>query len=288
VFDGIERFCIGLAKKVLIADVLGEVANQAFVDDLTLITPGFAWLGLICYSMQIYFDFSGYSDMAIGLGLMLGFRFTENFDRPYLSRSITEFWTRWHITLSNWMKDYLYIPLGGNRVSARRTLVNIWIVFLLSGLWHGAQWTFVVWGAFHGLFLSIEKYSMRERLRVPQLLRVPLTFLIVLCGWVFFRCESLSQAGNYFRTLSLYGALEARGNAMSLATVQSYHWFTLVVALSLTFVAPPLLSRREQMAGLLFRVPGLQLRFLSILLMYTFSVMALAAAEFHPFIYFRF
>ncbi len=155
--SGIQRFIYGLAKKVLIANPLGLVADQVFAISGGDLTTGTAWLGLVCYTLQIYFDFSGYSDMAIGLGRMLGFRFLENFNYPYISRSIKEFWRRWHISLSSWFRDYLYIPLGGNKKGKLRTYQNLLIVFCLCGLWHGASWTFLVWGLFHGVFLILER-----------------------------------------------------------------------------------------------------------------------------------
>jgi alginate O-acetyltransferase complex protein AlgI len=150
---GFYRFCLGLSKKVLVANAVGAYADDVFGTNITLQSGTTAWLGLLCYTMQIYFDFSGYSDMAIGLGKMMGFTFPENFNNPYTSQSITEFWRRWHITLGAWMRNYLYIPLGGNRVSNLRLYFNLWIVFLASGLWHGASWNFIIWGAYHGAFL---------------------------------------------------------------------------------------------------------------------------------------
>ncbi|MEM6964846.1 MAG: MBOAT family O-acyltransferase [Bacteroidota bacterium] len=196
--SGIFRFIIGLSKKVLIANVLGGVVDEIFRLPPSDIPTGLAWLGIIAYSLQIYFDFSGYSDMAIGLAKILGFRFPENFNFPYISQSITEFWRRWHITLSSWMRDYLYIPLGGNRVSQRRLYINLWTVFLISGFWHGAAWTFVVWGAFHGLFLILDRLFLINFLeRVGKLPAIMITYGIVLLGWVFFRCENLGDALQY-------------------------------------------------------------------------------------------
>ncbi|WP_406720783.1 MBOAT family protein [Thioclava litoralis] len=190
VADGFARFTIGLAKKVLLADAIAPLADLAF----TTADPAspVAWLGAVAYMLQLYFDFSGYSDMAIGLGMIMGFRFTENFNTPYVSRSITEFWRRWHISLSVWLRDYLYIPLGGNRFGTARTYFNLWIVMVLGGLWHGANWTFVIWGAWHGTWLALERAKI-----VPQgngALSVLRTLLTVLVGWVFFRAADLDQA----------------------------------------------------------------------------------------------
>jgi alginate O-acetyltransferase complex protein AlgI len=185
---GFYRFIIGLSKKVLIANTLGSVVDTIFatpVDDIGTLT---SWLGIIAYSFQIYFDFSGYSDMAIGIGRMIGFKFPENFNNPYTSQSISEFWRRWHMTLGNWMRDYLYIPLGGNRVDSKfRLYFNLWFVFLISGLWHGSSWKFVVWGAFHGFFLVMDRlFLLKLTSKIGKIPRVVLTYIITLIGWVIF------------------------------------------------------------------------------------------------------
>jgi alginate O-acetyltransferase complex protein AlgI len=201
-FSGIWRFCLGLGKKVLVANALAVPANRVFAADPATLPAAAAWVGVLCFAFQIYFDFSGYSDMAIGLGRMMGFELLENFNCPYVAGSFTEFWRRWHISLSNFMREYLYIPLGGNRVPRYRMYLNLWVVFLLCGLWHGASWLFVAWGAYHGLFLSLEKkFSGWTRGRLPRLVAVPLTFLLVSVGWVFFRCglpeRTIVEAGRY-------------------------------------------------------------------------------------------
>jgi len=187
---GAAIFSIGLAKKVLLANPCGKVADLAF--DAGSVAPLDAWYGVVAYAWQIYFDFSGYSDMAIGLGLMLGFVFPKNFDSPYKSKSITEFWRRWHISLSTWLKDYLYLPLGGNRRGEARTYVNLAMVMLLGGLWHGAAWTFVAWGALHGGMLAFERRLGKEPAywRLPRVVRIAITFFLVLVGWVFFRARA--------------------------------------------------------------------------------------------------
>ena len=199
---GTWRFLLGLGRKVLIANPLGLVADKVFGHDLASLPLPYAWVGIVCYTFQIYFDFAGYSDMAIGLARMMGFEFLENFNRPYTARSITEFWRRWHISLSNFMRDYLYIPLGGNRVAPWRNKLNLWLTFLASGLWHGASWNFIFWGAYHGTLLSVEKTAGRERMaRVPGWLAWPVTFLLVLIGWIFFRADSLSHAGLFLERM---------------------------------------------------------------------------------------
>lgn len=199
---GFVRFSIGLGKKVLIANVLGEYSRELlYKTDGLHLNSGTVWLGMLAYTFQIYFDFSGYSDMAIGLGKMLGFKFPENFDRPYTSASITEFWRKWHITLGDFMKNYLYIPLGGNKVSNWKIYRNLIIVFFLSGLWHGDNWTFIFWGLFHGVWLVLDRLFLLKILSKVKFIAVPITFIIVLNGWVLFQADSLSTALNQFKLM---------------------------------------------------------------------------------------
>lgn len=202
VFSGIWRFSLGLGKKVLVANALAVPADRVFAADAASLPAAAAWVGILCFAFQIYFDFSGYSDMAIGLARMMGFELLENFNCPYIAASFTAFWRRWHISLSNFMREYLYIPLGGNRVPRYRMYLNLWVVFLLSGLWHGADWAFVAWGAYHGLFLSLDKMcSGWTTRRMPKWFAVPLTFLLITISWVFFRCglgeRTVAEAGTY-------------------------------------------------------------------------------------------
>lgn len=196
--SGLYRFVLGLAKKVLIADALIPIVELSFGASDFGATQ--AWLGLIAFAFQIYFDFSGYSDMAIGLGKMMGFDFPENFNWPYVARGFQDFWGRWHMTLSNFMRDYLYIPLGGSRVSLPRVIRNLWIVFLLSGLWHGASWNFVIWGAWHGLFISIDRWTGVFK-KLPGFISTVITFLLVSLGWIWFRAETLVESTHYFSSL---------------------------------------------------------------------------------------
>jgi alginate O-acetyltransferase complex protein AlgI len=195
--SGVALFILGLSKKILLANPVGEVADAAFGAQSLAVWD--AWFGVLAYAFQIYFDFSGYSDMAVGLGRMIGFEFMKNFDSPYLAESITDFWRRWHISLSTFLRDYLYIPLGGNRRGAGRTYLNLEIVMLLGGLWHGANWTFVVWGAYHGVLLAGERIVGKQSLyrRLPRQARVAITFVLVLFSWVLFRAETLSDAVQY-------------------------------------------------------------------------------------------
>lgn len=194
---GIERFVIGLSKKVIIADTIAGIADTIFSLSNVGIDQPTAWLGAICYTFQIYFDFSGYSDMAIGLGYLFGFKFMENFNYPYISKSITEFWRRWHISLSTWFKEYLYIPLGGNRKG--NTYLNLFIVFLVTGLWHGASWNFIAWGIWNGIFIIIEKIINKKRwyIKIPCFIKTTITMFIVILGWVLFRANGLMDAINY-------------------------------------------------------------------------------------------
>jgi alginate O-acetyltransferase complex protein AlgI len=213
VSNGIKRFILGLAKKVIIADQMGYVADMIFSSTTTDLSSGMAWVGIIAYTLQIYFDFSGYSDMAIGLGKMFGFDFPENFDSPYISQSVTEFWRRWHMTLGRWFRDYVYIPLGGNRTSTLKLLRNISIVWMLTGFWHGASWTFIAWGAYYGILLGIEKYWLSNLLeKTWRPIRHVYLLLIVSIGWVFFRADDFNYAFSYLKVMfgmegsfSMYG-----------------------------------------------------------------------------------
>ena len=196
--SGFFRFAIGLARKVLIANPLGEYADSVFAVDVSTLSSGTLWVGILAYTFQIYNDFAGYSDMAIGLGKMVGFRFPENFNSPYISTSISEFWRRWHMSLGRWMRDYIYIPLGGNRVSTGRMYFNLWIVFLISGFWHGAAWTFIAWGAYHGLFLIADRiFLLKFYKKIGKLPSMVITFLIVVVGWIMFRADNIGQFWDY-------------------------------------------------------------------------------------------
>jgi alginate O-acetyltransferase complex protein AlgI len=204
--EGVRRFVGGLAKKMIVANAVAVPADQIFSLSASELSTPVAWLGAACYTVQIYFDFSGYSDMAVGLGKMFGFQFIENFNFPYTAQSIKDFWRRWHISLSSWFRDYVYIPLGGNRVSAARNHVNLLAVFFLCGLWHGASWTFVVWGLYHGLFLVLEKTPWGTLLeKLPRPLRHAYTIFAVMMGWVLFRADIFSGAGHYFSALFGFG-----------------------------------------------------------------------------------
>lgn len=199
--SGIERFTIGLAKKVILANSFAQLADMAFNTPANKLGMGLAWLGAIAYTLQIYFDFSGYSDMAIGLGRMFGFHFRENFNYPYIACSVQDFWRRWHISLSTWFRDYVYIPMGGNR--SGNVYIHLFVVFFLTGLWHGASWNFIVWGLWHGLFLMMERiFRKRELLRIPIPIKWLYTILIVIVGWVFFRAANITAALAYLKSMA--------------------------------------------------------------------------------------
>lgn len=288
--SGICRFCLGLAKKVLVANVLAETADAVFDAPRGSLYPAVAWIGVLAYSFQIYFDFSGYSDMAIGLGRMFGIEFLENFDRPYLSRSFTEFWQRWHISLSRFMRDYLFLPLGGNRLGPIRGYANLWIVFLLSGLWHGAAWTFVVWGAYQGLFLSLDRlFWSKVVARLPALVSVPITFLLLNIGWAFFRSADLEGALTFLGRLFVAGVPTEGGAPLLMARVLSHRGLvTMVVAALICFL--PGLPRAARVLEIasgrdpLRLVPATALG----LVLFVLSFCSLANSGYNPFIYFRF
>jgi alginate O-acetyltransferase complex protein AlgI len=202
IIEGFKRFLLGLIKKVLIADTCAEIVNQIFSIPANQLGFGYAWLGLFSFALQVYFDFSAYSDMALGLARMLGFRLKENFNMPYISTSFTEFWQRWHISLSTWIREYLYIPLGGNRINRKRSYFNLWVCFLLVGLWHGANWTFIVWGIYNGVFLIIDKlFWLNFSKRIPPIIASSLTFLFIILGFVIFRSTTFNQIHYYFMAL---------------------------------------------------------------------------------------
>ena len=287
-FAGILRFCQGLGKKVLVANTMAEVADAAFGAVPGSLGAGWAWVGAVAYALQIYFDFSGYSDMAIGLGRLLGIEFLENFNRPYISRSITEFWRRWHISLSNWMREYLYIPLGGNRRGTARTYLNLWVVFLISGFWHGAAWNFVVWGAFHGFFLCLDKLFGPKLRRFPGWTGLPVTFVLVLFSWVLFRADSLGHAVDYMgRMVGGWGSAGTGGNAV---LFESRHLWTMIAGLLLCFgpvfrPKPFDFMRLEAKNASVGQLAG---RFGVAMGLFVWSAAVLATSSFNPFIYFRF
>lgn len=283
---GFFRFAIGLAKKVLIANTLGAEADRIFALPESELSFAVSWLGALAYTFQIYFDFSGYSDMAIGLALMMGFVFPENFNNPYISQSITEFWRRWHMSLSRWMRDYLYIPLGGNKVPAWRLYLNLWIVFLISGFWHGASWTFILWGAYHGFFLVVERLFLQHLLaKLPKFMKLLYAFLVVVTGWVFFRAETVSQALAFCRYMFSFDAQ----SFYFTVPLKTYIFFILAFIGCFIAISPKV----EKLEWSLF-LPGSRSQRtaviysgLSIILL-LISVGYITSSDFNPFIYYRF
>jgi alginate O-acetyltransferase complex protein AlgI len=235
---GVAFISLGLAKKVLLANPCGKIADVVFDAGSRGVLD--AWYGLVAYAFQIYFDFSAYSDMAIGLALMLGFVFPKNFDSPYLSQSITEFWRRWHISLSTWLRDYLYVPLGGNRKGGWRTYVNLAVVMLLGGLWHGASWNFVIWGGIHGGMLVMERAQGKHALyhRMPKPFRVAVTFFIVLIAWVFFRTPDLAAAWSFLGSLFGLAAVQAGAGLLGGILYHPYYWGTFGLAAVIVWSCP--------------------------------------------------
>jgi alginate O-acetyltransferase complex protein AlgI len=290
--DGVQRFVIGLGKKVLIANIVAGPADQIFALPASELDAARAWIGVTCYTLQIYFDFSGYSDMAIGLGRMFGFRFPENFRWPYIADTVQEFWRRWHISLSSWFRDYLYVPLGGNRMSPGRVYRNLVIVFFLCGLWHGASWNFVVWGLFHGSFLVMERVGLAgavRRLWPP--LRHAYLMLVVMIGWVFFRAETLPGAIAFLRAMA--GLTVASPSAFTLG------WY-LPVDVQLALLAgvigaapivPALGGWRaglERRAGLVRATLVDVAAAAALVAVFGVAILHVAARSYNPFIYFRF
>lgn len=280
---GMIRFSMGLAKKVIVSNTVAALCDGIFGSTNTV--PAFtAWVGVICYALQIYFDFSGYSDMAIGMGHMLGFDFLENFNYPYVSCSVQEFWRRWHISLSSWFRDYLYIPLGGNRRGKVRTYINLIIVFACTGLWHGASFSFIVWGLWHGLFLVIERLGFKKVLdKLPKFIGWIYTMLVVLVGWVFFRADTLSAAMKYLGEMFSFSG----GVANGMAQFDNLSFIITVIAIVLcTPVYQFLKGKLEKTEGgkkAAFVIGAVLATGLFIL-----SVIFLTGSGYNPFIYFRF
>lgn len=278
--SGLRRFALGLAKKVLIADAMAAVADCVFSVRVESVPCVWCWVGAIAYTLQIYFDFSGYSDMAIGLGRMFNFHFLENFDYPYSACSIRDFWRRWHISLSTWFRDYLYIPLGGNRSGTARTLLNLFLVFLLCGAWHGAAWTFVVWGIYHGVGIVLERFCVRRNQTVGfSAIGNMLTMLFVIVGWVIFRASSVNAAFIFLRNMFCGNPQVA--DAFFPVAIPVVSVKMVIVMVSGVVLSYP---RVPQLFARLNEVMKLPLEFLILVVAFIFAV----TSSFSPFIYFRF
>ncbi len=277
-YEGILRFVIGLSKKVLLANNFGMIFDEisTLTNNQTTLT---AWLGILCYAMQIYFDFSGYSDMAIGLGRMFGFTFLENFNYPYISKSITEFWRRWHMSLSYWFRDYVYIPLGGNRCSTKRQILNIMIVWLLTGFWHGASWNFVLWGVFYGIILLIEKFLLNKYLKnLPSCLQHIYTMFIVLIAWVLFAFTNINDAMHYISLL--FGSTKTFANTLTLYYLRNNIVLLIVGLIACTPIAKSKYNPKNTHLQPLIPI-------LVILAMFVCTAF-IVDATYNPFLYFRF
>ena len=285
---GIMRFIQGVSKKLLLADGLGRIADTVFALSAGEIDIRLAWLGAICYTLQIYLDFSGYSDMAIGLGHMFGFTFRENFDHPYCSGSITEFWRRWHISLSTWFREYVYIPLGGNRCSPARVQLNRFAVFFLTGLWHGANWTYIFWGLWHGLLRTLEGVFHLDKRFGKSVIGHIYTMLAVILGFVLFRAESLTEALNMFRAMFTGFSFTAESQAIFANLCSPILLFTLAVGVIISVPAAPwlhsVLERRGGRGGAVV----LKLAWPATIVLLLLCQLNLAASSFSPFIYFQF
>ena len=281
---GFYRFVIGLSKKVLIANILGAEADKIFALPESELYTNIAWIGIFAYTFQIYFDFSGYSDMAIGLGRMMGFTFPENFNNPYVSQNITEFWRRWHITLGRFMRDYLYIPLGGNKVTIKRMYFNLAFVFIVSGFWHGADWNFIIWGAYHGFFLIMDRlFLLKLYDKIGKYPSVLITFFLTLIGWVIFRATSLDQIGFYLKSMFNFNFTNYY--------VDSRFWTVLVLAILFSLIT--LFKKGLEIENFIFFKKSYSktqvvLYGLLILVLFYISTVYIVSSGFNPFIYFRF
>ncbi len=283
---GATRFAHGLAKKVLIGDTVAPIANAAFAADPLTLSPGAAWLGIAAFTIQIYFDFSGYTDMAIGMGMMLGFDFPENFRRPYSALSMTDFWRRWHITLSNWFRDYLYIPLGGSRGTKVQTMVNLWIVFLLVGLWHGAAWTFFLWGAYNGLLLVIERATGQRPVGEHASwapLRRTVVLLAVMLGWVLFRSPTVAGAVDYVGAMFTAGGVTPASltAALDVKAMLAMGIGIASVLIPGTVVGGLILTKWRGIDGTVARLAEMAFVF-------PLALIAVASGTFSPFLYYQF
>ena len=279
--EGTKRFVYGLGKKVLIANLLGIMADNIYAMDPASLSTGTAWLASIAYTFQIFFDFSGYSDMAIGLGLMFGFHFLENFNYPYISRTVSEFWRRWHISLSSWFRDYIYIPLGGNRRGLKRQIFNLAVVWICTGVWHGANWTFILWGVIYGTLIILEKLLKIEKRNIPGVIMHIYTLLIVNFLWVLFRADNLSGAVGMLKVM-----LGASGTGLWDDTASFYLQENYTVLLLALIVSVPLVNRLKKNKA--FAAAADVIRPFFVLLVLLLSVSFMVKGAYNPFIYFNF
>ncbi|MGX4600041.1 MBOAT family O-acyltransferase [Faecalimicrobium sp. JNUCC 81] len=287
--DGVNRFVCGLAKKVILSNQLSSIADGVFSSDLSNISILEAWLGIICYTLQIYFDFGGYSDMAIGLGKMFGFEFLENFNYPYISQTVSEFWRRWHISLGSWFRDYVYIPLGGSRVSKLKMYRNLFIVWFLTGMWHGASWTFIIWGLYFGVFIALEKAFLEKVLyKIPRVFRHIYLLLIVVIGWVFFRADNITYAFEFLKVMFRVNSNTIVNNAFNAYLID--YWYIILGSIILSTPIIKVLKRlilkvnkKALNNDIAYLMHGLSLG------IYMFiAITMLCSSSYNPFLYFRF
>jgi len=285
---GAKRFIIGLSKKMLIANTLGAIADKIFTQDPHTFTHSIAWLGSVAYTFQIYFDFSGYSDMAIGLGLIFGFKFMENFNYPYISKSITEFWRRWHISLSTWFKQYVYISLGGNRQGKFKTLRNLGIVFLLTGIWHGAAWNFIIWGIWNGFFVILEKqlnikdFEQKQHSKLIYCLQHIYCIFLFIIGWVIFRADNMKYAWDYL--MNMFGLLHIHTNEIAYSWQYYVDRVEIIAFIFAIIFCTPIFKNILEIKNKFLKTI---INVILILLMIV-STSSIAADTYNPFIYFRF
>ena len=276
---GIAFFSLGMAKKILLANPCGKCADTVF--DAGLVSTLDAWYGTIAYAFQIYFDFSGYSDMAIGLGLMMGFTYPKNFDSPYKSESITEFWRTWHVSLSSWLRDYLYIPLGGNRKGQTRTYINLALVMLIGGLWHGASWNFVIWGSIHGGMLALERYRGKTSYyeSLPRQIRIGLTFILVLFSWVLFRCSDIPHVLNFLKCMFCSANIPPSTDLIAGILYQPYYILTMCIAGIVVWYFPQTWDWTQRLTPIRMGI---------CLALFIVSLAIMSTQAYNPFIYFIF
>ena len=276
---GIERFILGFAKKLIIANQMGKLADIIFAGNYSFTT---SWIGAIAYMFQIYFDFSAYSDMAIGLGRIFGFHFLENFNFPYMAKSITDFWRRWHISLSTWFRDYVYIPLGGNRKGIKRQILNMSIVWLLTGFWHGAAYNFILWGLYYLIFLSLEKFVLSKYLKkTPNILKHIYALLIILFGWVLFRVDNLNQFYNIISAMFSFD-ITTISLMESRIYIETYYIYFILATIFSTNIYYVICDKFKD--KLIFNI----IKYIGLIILFIISIMFLAQSTYNPFIYFRF
>ena len=281
--SGIRRFLYGFAKKVLLANVLGSCADVLYSISIDNVTGVMVWVASVAYTLQIYYDFSGYSDMAIGLGRMFGFEFKENFHYPYMSHSIREFWRRWHISLGRWFREYVYIPLGGSRKGTGRTYLNLILVFALTGFWHGASWTFVFWGLFHGCFLVLERIGLGKVLGKSKAVSWLYCMVVVHVGWVFFRTENLKNSIRYLSRM-----LQPWKYTHSSYSVFEFVSIKMIVVIALGILGAGMIQWIGERAGIRSRWKDSWAEIICCAGMFFLALLSLASGTYNPFIYFRF